>query len=31
MARFEHLPIQKKGFDLPLWAEGAVRGFSRCH
>jgi len=31
MARFEHLPIYKKSFDLLIWTEGVVRRFSRYH
>ena len=29
MARYEHLPIYKEAFDLALYFEKAVRGFSR--
>ncbi|MDM8515081.1 four helix bundle protein [Desulfobacterales bacterium HSG16] len=29
MARYEHLPIYKKAFDLNLYFEKIVRGFSR--
>lgn len=31
MARYEHLPIYRQAFDLLLWIENAVRGFSRYH
>jgi hypothetical protein len=31
MARYEHLPIYKKCFDLMIWLEDVVRGFSRYH
>jgi len=31
MARYEHLPIYKKAFDLNLYIENAVRHFSRYH
>ncbi len=31
MARNEHLPIYKAGFDLCLYFEQIVRGFSRYH
>jgi len=31
MARYEHLPIYKKAFDLNLYVEKAVRNFSRYH
>lgn len=31
MARSEHLPIDKETYDLCLYLEQLVRGFSRCH
>ncbi|MCA9401469.1 MAG: four helix bundle protein [Candidatus Omnitrophica bacterium] len=31
MARFEHLPIYKKAYDLALYMEQTVRQFSRYH
>ncbi len=31
MARSEHLPIYKSAYDLCLWLEQVVRGFSRYH
>ena len=31
MARYEHLPIYKKAFDLNLYFEKTVRNFSRYH
>ncbi len=31
MARYEHLPIYKKAFDLTLYFEKTVRHFSRYH
>lgn len=31
MARNEHLPIYKSAYDLCLWLEQVVRGFSRYH
>jgi 23S rRNA-intervening sequence protein len=31
MARYEHLPIYKRSFDLLLWMENVVRNFSRYH
>jgi len=31
MARYEHLPIYKKAFDLNLYIEQMVRQFSRYH
>ena len=31
MARYEHLPVYKTGFDLLVWTEEVVRGFSRYH
>ncbi len=31
MARYEHLPIYKKAFDLNLYFEQIVRHFSRYH
>ncbi len=31
MARYEHLPIYKKAFDLNVYFEKAVRNFSRYH
>lgn len=31
MARTEHLPIYKRAYDLCLWVEQVVRGFSRYH
>ena len=31
MARYEHLPIYKKAFDLALYFENVVAGFSRYH
>ena len=31
MARYEHLPIYKKAFDLNIYFEKIVRGFSRYH
>jgi 23S rRNA-intervening sequence protein len=31
MARFEHLPIYRKAFDLTVYLENAVRQFSRDH
>ena len=31
MARNEHLPIYKAAYDLCLWLEQVVRGFSRYH
>jgi hypothetical protein len=31
MARYEHLPIYKKAFDLAVHFEKVVAGFSRYH
>jgi len=31
MARYEHLPIYKKAYDLNVYFEKVVRGFSRYH
>ena len=31
MAQYEHLPIFKKAYDLTLYFEQIVRGFSRYH
>jgi 23S rRNA-intervening sequence protein len=31
VARYDHLPIYKKSFDLLIWTESAVRNFSRYH
>ena len=31
MARYEHLPIYKKSFDLAVFLEQAVAGFARRH
>ena len=31
MARYEHLPIYRKSFDLAVYLEQAVHGFSRHH
>lgn len=31
MARYEHLPIYKKAFDLTVYLENVVRNFSRYH
>ena len=31
MARYEHLPIYKKAFDLNLYFEQTVQQFSRYH
>ena len=31
MPRSEHLPIYKAAYDLCLWLEQVVRGFSRYH
>jgi hypothetical protein len=31
MARYEHLPIYKAAFDLTVYVEKIVRGFSRYH
>jgi len=31
MARYEHLPIYKKMFDLTVYIEGIVKNFSRYH
>jgi len=31
MAQYEHLPIYKKAFDLTVYIENSVRGFSRYH
>jgi len=31
VARSEHLPIYKSAYDLCLWLEQVVRGFSRYH
>jgi len=31
MARYEHLPIYKKAFDLTVYFEKVVAGFSRYH
>ncbi len=31
MARYEHLPIYKAAFDLNVYVETIVRGFSRYH
>ena len=31
MARYEHLPIYKKAYDLNVYFEKIVRGFSRYH
>ena len=31
MAQYEHLPIYKKAFDMTIYIENTVRGFSRYH
>jgi len=31
MAQYEHLPIYRKAFDLSIYLENTVRGFSRYH
>jgi CRISPR/Cas system CMR-associated protein Cmr1 (group 7 of RAMP superfamily) len=31
MAQYEHLPIYRKAFDLAVFLENTVRGFSRYH
>lgn len=31
MAQYEHLPIYRKAFDLSIYLENSVRGFSRYH
>ncbi len=31
MAQYEHLPIYKKAFDMTIYIENIVRGFSRYH
>lgn len=31
MAHYEHLPIYKRAYDLALYFEQIVRGFSRYH
>ena len=31
MAQYEHLPIYPKAFDLSIYLENSVRGFSRYH
>jgi four helix bundle protein len=31
MAQYEHLPIYKKAFDMTVYIENSVRGFSRYH
>lgn len=31
MARYEHLPIFKRAYELTLYLEELVRGFSRYH
>ena len=31
MAQYEHLPIYKKAFDMIVYIENSVRGFSRYH
>jgi len=31
MAQYEHLPIYKKAFDISVYIENCVRGFSRYH
>ena len=31
MAQYEHLPIYKKAFDMTIYIENAVKGFSRYH
>lgn len=31
MARYEHLPIYRKAFDLLVWLENAVRNFPRYY
>lgn len=31
MARYEHLPVYKAAFDLNVYVEKVVRGFSRYH
>ncbi len=31
MAQYEHLPIYRKAFDMSVYIENIVRGFSRYH
>ena len=31
MAQYEHLPIYKKAYDMTIYIENIVRGFSRYH
>jgi hypothetical protein len=31
MAQYEHLPIYRKAFDMTVYVENIVRGFSRYH
>ena len=31
MAQYEHLPIYKKAFDMTVYIENIVKGFSRYH
>jgi hypothetical protein len=31
MAQYEHLPIYKKAFDMIVYIENTVKGFSRYH
>jgi hypothetical protein len=31
MARYKHLPIYRKAFDITVYIENIVRGFSRYH
>jgi hypothetical protein len=31
MAQYEHLPIYRKAFDMTVYIENTVRGFSRYH
>lgn len=31
MAQYEHLPIYRKAFDMTIYIENVVRGFSRYH
>ncbi|MBI5047638.1 MAG: four helix bundle protein [Deltaproteobacteria bacterium] len=31
MAQYEHLPIYKKAFDMTIYIENIVKGFSRYH